>query len=151
LNPRADALAKAFATPVEGPAYRPFTRIVAVVVVVGLFGWGGSLVLGAGGLEGGQWVAVGVMAAALLWPLPSLLLGRTVLDAEGIRQPGWMSREARWADVRRVRYVRMPLSPRLMISTGFGRPKVFFSGDATLDAAFEQAVYLLTEPLPAPR
>lgn len=151
MNPRADALAKAFATPVEGPAYRPFTRIAAVVLVAGLFGWGGYLVLGSGGLEAGHWVAVGVMAAALLWPLPSLLMGRTVLDAEGIRQPGWMSREARWADVHRVRFLRLPLAPRLMISTGFRRPTMFFSGDARLDAAFEQAVYLLTDPLPGPR
>lgn len=147
MNPRADALARAFATPVEGPSYRPFTRVGAVVIVAGLFGWGGRMVAAAGPLDAGQWLAVAAIAAALLWPLPGLLRGRTVLDADGIRQPGWMGREARWVDVERVRFVRMPLSPRLMLSTGFGRAKVFYSGSRALDDAFEQAVGLMTSPL----
>ena len=148
MNPRADALARAFATPVEGPSYRPFTRVAAVAIVVGLFAWGARALAAAGPLDTGQWIAVAAIAAALLWPLPGLLRGRTVLDAEGIRQPGWMGREARWVDVERVRFVRMPLSPRLMLSTGFGRAKVFYSGNRELDAAFDHAVRLLTGPPP---
>lgn len=148
MNPRAEVLARAFATPVEGPSYRPFTRIAAVVIVVGLFAWGARALAGAGPLDLGQWIAVTGIAAALLWPLPGLLWGRTVLDAEGIRQPGWMGREARWTDVERVRFVRIPLSPRLMLSTGFGRARVFYSGSPELDAAFDHAVRLLTAPAP---
>ena len=43
--------------------------------------------------------------------MPSILLGRTVIDATGIRQPGWLGREAEWAQVQRIRYLPMPLSP----------------------------------------
>jgi hypothetical protein len=91
-------------------------------------------------------ISPATIAVALLWPLPSLLFGRTVVDAEGIRQIGWMGREATWQQVQRVRFVRLALSPRLIVSVGLGRARVFYSGSRELDLAFEQAVALLTAP-----
>jgi hypothetical protein len=148
LSPHLEALSRAFATPVSGPTYRPLTRALAVVLVAGLLGWGGWMLgtsspepLGAARLGAGA-----VIALALLWPMPSLLFGRTVVDATGVRQLGWMGREAAWSEVQRVRFVRMPMSPRLLVSIGIGRMKVFYSGSAELDDAFERAVRLLTAP-----
>jgi hypothetical protein len=147
LNPRADALARAFAEPVSGPAYRPFTRVLALVVVLGLIAWGVRALHAAGvGFDAPRLAAAVAVGAALLWPLPSLLLGRTVLDATGIRQAGWMGRDVAWRDVDRVRFVRMPMAPRLLVAAGFGRMKVFYSGNAELDAAFARAVRILTAP-----
>ena len=97
-------------------------------------------------LDGGQLAAAAVIVAALLWPLPSLVLGRTVIDGAGIRQRGWMGREIAWRDVQRVRYVRMPMAPRLLVAAGFGRVKVFYSGNAELDEAFARVARLLTAP-----
>lgn len=149
MNPRAEALARAFATPVSGPTYRPFTRVLAVLLVGGLFAWAAQTAFAsASSLTWQQVAASAAVGLALLWPLPSLLWGRTVIDAAGIRQIGWMGREADWVQVQRVRFLAMPMSPRMIVSVGLGRSRVFYSGTPELDAAFRRAVLLLTGPLP---
>lgn len=148
MNPRLVALERAFATPVSGPSYRPVTRVLAVLVVGGLLAWGArTMAVGDTPLTWQQWATAGVVALALLWPMPALLYNRTVLDATGIRQGGWMGRDAAWTQIQRARHLRFPMSPRLMLSVGFGRARVFYSGNAELDAAFERAARLLTGPL----
>lgn len=147
MNARLDALARAFATPVTGPTYRPLTRALAVALVVGLLAWGLRLVLASPEpLDATRLAAGAAIALALLWPMPMLLFGRTVVDATGVRQLGWMGREVEWSQVQRIRFVRMPMSPRLMISLGIGRVKVFYSGSPALDDAFVRATRLLTAP-----
>jgi hypothetical protein len=147
LSTHLDALARAFATPVTGPTYRPITRAIAALLVGGLLAWGARAALTSPMAFEWQQLAAGLaVAVALLWPLPSLLFGRTVVDATGIRQLGWMGRDVSWQQVQRVRFVRLALSPRLIVSVGLGRARVFYSGSRELDAAFEQAVRLLTAP-----
>ena len=149
MTARLDALARTFQVPVSGPTYRPLTRILATTLVGGLLAWGAAGLIADLGTPI-DWPRIGasaVIAIALLWPMPSILLGRTVIDATGIRQPGWLGREAEWAQVQRIRYLPMPLSPRLIVSIGMGRARVFYSGDAPLDAAFREAVRLLTAPI----
>ena len=149
MNPRHDALARTFATPVSGRAYRPATRILAAVLVAGLLAWGSIGLVKELGTPI-DWPRIGasaIIAIALLWPMPSILAGRTVIDATGIRQDGWMGREATWAEVQKIRYIPMPMSPRLVIATGLGRARVFYSGDAELDSAFREVVRLLTAPI----
>lgn len=148
MTTRAQALSRAFSEPVSGPSYRPLTRWLAACVVLALFGWGAALLLehGLASLDAPRIVAGAAVAAALLWPLPALLAGRTVVDATGVRQLGWGGREAAWTDMQRVRFLRVPMAPRLLVSVGFGRVRVFHSGSAELDAAFERATRLLTAP-----
>ena len=148
MNPRLDALANAFATPVSGPTYRPATRVLAAVLVAGLLGWGARLLATSPDpFDATRLAAAAAIAIALLWPMPMLLFGRTVVDATGVRQLGWMGREIEWTQVQRIRFVRMPMSPRLMISMGIGRVKVFYSGNPALDEAFARATRLLTAPM----
>jgi len=149
VNPRLDALARAFAQPVEGPSYRPLTRGLAVLVVAGLLAWAVRVVAAAPPeFTAAHWVATAAFEAVVLWPVPALLFGRTRVDADGVRQLGWLARHAGWAEVRRIRFVRVPMSPRLVVSFDSGRPRIFYSGNAALDAAFERVQSLLTEPLP---
>ncbi len=148
MSPRLDALARAFATPVSGPTYRPLTRGLALALVAGLLGWGARLLIASPEpLDATRLAAGAAVAFALLWPMPMLLLGRTVVDSTGVRQLGWMGREAAWSEVQRIRFVRLPMSPRLMVSLGVGRVRVFYSGSTELDEAFARAVRLLTAPL----
>ena len=148
MSSRLDALARAFATPVSGPTYRPLTRGLALALVAGLLGWGArALIASPEPLDATRLAAGAAVAFALLWPMPMLLLGRTVVEATGVRQLGWMGREVAWSEVQRIRFVRLPLSPRLMVSLGVGRMRVFYSGSAELDEAFARAVRLLTAPL----
>lgn len=147
MSAHLDALARRFAEPVSGPSYRPWVRVAAVAMVAVALPWGTwSLLAGEGALTSEQIVAALALAGVLLAPLPGLLFGRTVVDATGIRQLGWMGREIAWAEVRRVRMIRIPLAPRLVASAGLGRARVFHSGCAELDLAFEQAVDALTRP-----
>jgi hypothetical protein len=149
LNPRHDALARTFATPVSGRAYRPATRLLAAVLVLGLLAWGAAGLVKDLGTPI-DWPRIGasaIIAIALLWPMPSILAGRTVIDATGIRQNGWMGREVTWAEVQKIRYIPMPMSPRLVVATGLGRARVFYSGDVQLDGAFREVVRLLTAPI----
>lgn len=147
MSPKLAALARTFAQPVSGPTYRPATRAVAAALVIGLLGWGvRSLVADAGtDWDAARIGATSIVALALLWPMPMILFGRTVVDATGVRQVGWLGREVAWTEVVKVRFVAMPMSPRLMVSTGFGRARVFYSGSRQLDEALREAARLLTE------
>ena len=148
MSARIEALGRAFATPVSGPTYRPATRLLAAGLVVGLIVWGGRLLLGGDEpLDATRIGAAIAIVAALLWPMPSMLFGCTVIDATGVRQLGWMGRDTEWTQVQRIRFVRVPLAPRLIVSAGFGRVKVFYSGSADLDAAFAHATRLLSAPM----
>jgi hypothetical protein len=149
VSPRIDALRRAFDTPVEGPTYRPLTRVLAASLVAGLIGWGaqGALSGAWGPIDATRAALGGVLALALLWPMPSMLFGRTVVDAAGIRQVGPAGRTVRWEEVQRVRFVRVPLAPRLVVSAGIGRVRVFHSGSPALDDAYARAVRLLTGPI----
>lgn len=147
---RIEALAAAFAVPVEGPSYRLLTRVMAGTVALGSLAWGVRLLLAhADELSSKHWTAAAIVALAMLWPLP-MLFGRTVLDARGIRQTGWMGKEVTWPQAYRARFLRLPTAPRLLVSTGFGRARVFYSGSKTLDEAFERVAGLLNDTRDAP-
>jgi hypothetical protein len=136
--------ADAFAEPVEGPSHRTATRLVAVAVVALVIGWGARLMWQHGAPSSGALAAAGIVLLLLLWPLPGMLTGRTRIDARGIRQQGWTPREVEWAQIERVRFARIAMTPRLVVSTGFGRFRVFYSGSRELDEAFERVVEVLT-------
>lgn len=142
----AERAAQTFAQTVEGPSYRPITRILAVVTVLVVLLWGGPVFWQAGDRSAAALATAAVIAIALIWPLIGMLRSRTILDAQGIRQTatGLGRREVSWAQVERIRFVRLALAPRLVISTGFGRFRLFYSGSRALDRAFEQAVAVLT-------
>jgi hypothetical protein len=144
---RAQAAARAarsFAQPIEGPSHRPVIRYVAVAVVAVIVAWG-LRQLWLHGMPSGQALVTSVLILLLLlWPLPGLFNGRTTIDATGIRQHGFVKREVEWSQVQRVRFIRLAVSPRLVVSSGFGRMKVFYSGSRDLDEAFEEVVRVLT-------
>jgi len=141
---RAEELSRRFAEPVSGPAYRRVTRIAAAAVGVLLVLFGlrvlGSLT------EMPIETAIGLvmMAGAPLAALPGILTGKTRIDATGIRQDGLFVKEVKWSEITRVRFARLPLSPRLIVTTGFGRFRAFYSGDKALDRAFSEVELALT-------
>jgi hypothetical protein len=138
--------ARAFAQPIEGPSHRPVIRYLAVAIVVLIMAWGARQ-LWQHGVPSGQAIGASAMVLLLLlWPLPGLFNGRTRIDATGIHQQGFAAREVQWSQVQRVRFIRLALTPRLVVSSGFGRMKVFYSGSRELDEAFEHVVDVLTGP-----
>jgi hypothetical protein len=146
MSEAAQRAAAAFARPVEGPSHRPAIKVAAVSIVVVVAAWGGRLLFQQGTPSTQSLAAAGLVLLLLLWPLPGMLAGRTRIDAQGIRQQGWAAREVEWAQVRRIRFARLPMTPRLLVSAGFGRMKVFYSGSPELDRAFERVVDVMTGP-----
>jgi hypothetical protein len=130
-------LAERFAQPVSGPSYRTSARLMVVSTIVSLcaygartviehdFGWTGWLVL----------LGAGAMVALTGW---SVLAGRTTIDARGIHQGGLPAKELRWDEIVRARRIRLPLTCRLLVSTGRGPLKAMHSGDRALDEAFDE-------------
>lgn len=130
-------LAQRFPQPVTGPSYRAGARAMVVGTILSLcaygartiaeheFGWTGWLVL----------ACAGATVAMTGW---SVLAGRTTIDATGIRQDGVPRKEIRWEEIVRARRIRMPLTSRLLVSTGRGPLKAVHSGNRTLDEAFAE-------------
>jgi len=138
--------AATFAQPVEGPSHRPAIRVIALVVVAVIVVAGARQLFLDGAPSRQALFAAGMVLLLLLWPLPGLMTGRTRIDARGISQHGFGKREVEWQQVQRVRFIRLGFSPRLVVSAGFGRMRVFYSGSRDLDEAFEHVVDVLTGP-----
>lgn len=126
-----------FAVPVTGPTYRRSARTLAVILVVLLLAYGARVIATAGfGATGWAVLAAGALGLALTgW---SVLAGRTTIDAAGIRQTGFPGRAFRWNEIAHARTLRMPLTSRLLISTGTGPLRAVHAGNAGLDAAFSE-------------
>ncbi|MFT4103479.1 MAG: hypothetical protein QM674_21120 [Burkholderiaceae bacterium] len=125
-----------FEQPVSGPAYRPFTRLLTAKLIVGLLLYGGW-VLWRHDVATPVLVLIGsafVVVVASGW---FIVTGKTTIDRQGIRQDGLFPRRYSWHEISRARFVRWPLSARLMLVTGQGPIKAVHSGNATLDRAFQ--------------
>lgn len=127
-----------FEQPVSGPAYRPFTRLLTIKLIVGL------LLYGAWVLWRHDDVALPVltlMGLAFVIVVASgwfIITGKTTIDRQGIRQQALFPKDYRWHEISRARFVRLPLSARLVLVTGHGPMKAIYGGNAALDRAFEE-------------
>ena len=131
-------LIQRFESPVSGHAYRPLTRWMTFSFVTSLLAYG-LHVLSRGPDVAGS--VLGLMAAAAAVVLVGawfIMTGRTTIDAQGIRQDGLFPRVFRWHEITRARFLKMPLSGRLLLSVGAGPIRAIHGGDDQLDAAFRE-------------
>lgn len=119
----------------SGPAYGRGMRFLSSLLVLGLAllllrviwrtdGWASSDAMWLIGLSG-------IAVAASWW---QMITSTTTIDAQGIRQSGWVEKAMRWDEISAARLV----GSRLILKARFGRPRVFFAGNAELAAAFRQ-------------
>ncbi len=127
-----------FAQPVVGPSHTFGFKLTAVGLLVSLGGYAARVLERAP--EMSQHVALVSLGAAGLLLVSSwwLLFGKTVVDATGIRKSGWWKTEVRWEEIGRASYLRVPLSPRLVVMTGSGPMRSFFAGSPALQDAFRE-------------
>lgn len=127
--------AQRFATPVTGPSYRWSAKALAAVVLAWLAAYGARTVATGGfGLSGWLVVLAGMTAVVVTgW---SVFAGRTTIDAQGIHQSGLPRRALRWHEIARARRLRMPLTTRLVVSTGTGPLRAIHAGNRALEDAF---------------
>lgn len=126
-----------FGVPVTGPTYRRSARTVAIALIV-LVGVYGVRAVVAGGFGWAGWSVLAAGAAGLAISGWTVFAGRTTIDAAGIRQTGFPARRIGWHEIARARALRLPLSSRLLVSTGTGPLKAVHGGSAELDAAFAE-------------
>ena len=110
------------ASPVSGPAYSPWFKLLATVLVFGMVGYVASFLL--------RYPADGLSELLLLAAIVFLLLSyrgflqaTVIVDERGIRQSGWPGKQVVWADVRSAKLIGVPRAgwlspPRLAIRTG---------------------------------
>ena len=126
-----------FEQPVSGPAYRLFTRLLTIKLIVGLLLYGGWVLWRRDDVAPAVLALMGLPFVVVMSSGWFIVIGKTTIDRQGIRQDGLFPKHYRWHEISRARFVRMPLSARLMLVTGHGPIKAVYSGDATLDRAFE--------------
>lgn len=128
-----------FATPVVGRSHTLPVRVVSAALVVLLIGWGARALIADPADLG--WQVLVLLAAALamvLWQGWYMLFGRTIIDAQGIRQEGVSDKRVTWEEISRLRLVRLPLSARLLVAGQRGPVKAFHAGTPELVAAFSE-------------
>lgn len=127
-----------FAQPVTGPSYGLRFKALSIVLLVALAAYG-ARVLGAASQVSPALIAgaavVGLLMAA--WAV-AIVFGTTTVDADGIRRSGFGGKQVRWEQIGRVRFLRVPLSPRLVVLPTAGPMRSFFAGNAALEQAFRE-------------
>ncbi|MEK9774648.1 MAG: hypothetical protein VW339_00610, partial [Quisquiliibacterium sp.] len=124
-------------------------KAFVVLTMIALLGYGVKAADTLGVLSWPMWMLLG---AALLGTAASawyILTGRTTIDAHGIRQDWITQKSFEWGQIKRVRLLRLPLSSRLLISTGLGPYKAIQAGSPELDAAFKDIAAHYREQLEA--
>jgi hypothetical protein len=131
----------------QGPAFSPVFKLLALVLVLGLAAWFARLWFG-GKAPGGTvsifawFVAAQAMLLYMAW---HILRSRTTLDAKELRQTWvWTKkmelRELAYGKVIRVRGLEWLVAPRLYVRTLMGKFAVFHAADEALLAEFERLV-----------
>ena len=128
-----------FASAVVGPSYRFGTKAFTVALVLGILLYGAYVLINrqAGIASSVLWLMAGG-AMVMLVTCWYILVGKTTVDAKGVRQEWFFKKDYRWHEIGRARFVRMPFSSRLVIFVGGGPMKAINSGDQKLDQAFIQ-------------
>lgn len=124
-----------FARPITGPSYRPGFKAITVALLAALALYGAWVLRGAS-----AWspvlIAPAAAAALLLVAAAPILRGTTTVDTQGIRTSGLTRGALRWEQIDRARYLRVPLSPRLLVLPTSGPMRAFHAGNAALEQAF---------------
>ena len=107
-------------------------------MILGLLAYGAWVLMRRDDVSG---AFLGLMGLAFVVVVSSgwyVVTGRTTIDRRGIHQESLFPKSYRWHEISRARFVRMPLSARLVLVTGRGPMKAVYSGNAALDRAFEE-------------
>jgi hypothetical protein len=127
-----------FATPVIGSAYRLYTKLFTLAMVLSIFAYGLQVFLNRKEPVASSVVSLMVGACVVLavttW---YIVTAKTTIDSKGIRQDWFFKKDFSWHEIGRVKFLRLPFSSRLVILAARGPFKAVNSGSKELDAAFK--------------
>ncbi len=126
-----------FPSPVVGPAYGRSARLLTGALVLALAALTVRVLWRTEGWASADafWL-LGLTGIAVLASWRQMLASTTTIDADGIRQSGWVDKSMRWDEVVLARQLTPRLAPRLMLKAKLGRPRAFHAGSAELEVAF---------------
>ncbi|UCE30869.1 MAG: hypothetical protein JSW68_12630, partial [Burkholderiales bacterium] len=125
-----------FAEPIEGPAYTGGLKAALLLIDLIMLGAGGYIFASERDVPTHMIVFGWTALALILVTTWDIWTARTRIDSEGIHRRAIFDKTVRWQEIRRVRYLRLLPSPRLMIRTSHGPFKVFYAGEPRLREAF---------------
>ncbi len=110
---------------VSGPSYSDGFKVFASFITLALAGYGTSVALRFPLLQYGLGVQLVLLGASVMLGVSYywFLVGRTTVDADGIRQSWLYDKHVAWRDVRGAKMIGIPLlgwlfPPRLVVRTG---------------------------------
>jgi len=134
-------------TPVSGPAYSPWFKMLATLLNLGIIGYIISFLLRfrVDALSG---LVLAGAIMVLMISYSSFLRATVTIDAQGIRQSGWPGKQVFWSDVRSAKLIGLPKAgwlspPRLAVRTGTafytfnGGTEILLSEFAHISAAYQ--------------
>jgi hypothetical protein len=131
----------------ESPAYPPFVRTLAVILVIDLIGFG---LWSLPALQSADWSAVSLVVFALafvciVWIGYWILYSRTRLEGDVLTQTWLWTKREHAADVAQLklvhwRWLERVIAPRLLVRRRNGSVTWFHSADARLLTAFAERV-----------
>lgn len=117
---------------IEGPAFPPLVKLLAVALVAAMLAWGVKV---SDALMAVPWtlagaLVMGMAVALVLWCVVWIVRSRTGIDADHIRQSWMWNKEVALADVTQARLIGVPglswlVAPRLVVRAR-GRGLVVF-------------------------
>ncbi len=110
------------ATPVSGPAYSPWFKMLATLLSIGIAGCITSFLLRYQ-LDASSKLVLALAIVILMLNYRGFLRATVTIDAQGIRQSGWPGKQVDWNDVRSAKLIGLPHAgwlspPRLAVRTG---------------------------------
>lgn len=131
------------APPLEGPAFPPLVKALALLLVAAMVAWGIRV---ADQLMGVDWTVSGALVVAIalvmvLWCASWIMRSRTSVDGTHIRQSWMWDKEVAVADVTQARLVGVPglawlVAPRLVVRARGRGLLVFHAADRRVLSAF---------------
>ncbi len=124
--------------PISGPAYRPWVKISAWIVMALLTAQIVSVAMRLPSESFNQTLTLTVVFCYLGMAILAVAMQRsiTTIDAKGLRQTWIMRREIAWEDIYFVKFIPYPLGKRLMIFNRGGRFMTMQAGSQALEVAF---------------
>ncbi len=130
---------------VEGPAFPPLVKLLAVALVAAMLAWGGRVAvpLLRADWTWGSALMMAVAIAMVVWCLLWILRSRTAVNAERIRQSWMWPKEVALADVTQARLIGVPgltwlIAPRLVVRARGRGVMVFHAADPRVLAALSR-------------
>ncbi len=134
-------------TPVSGPAYSPWFKLLATVLSFGITGYVISFLLRYR-IDAPSVLLLAAAIVVLMMSYSSFLRATVTIDAQGIRQSGWPGKQVHWGDVRSAKLIGLTRAgwvspPRLAVRTGTafytfnGGTEILLSEFAHISAAYQ--------------